>query len=171
MRGHGLSSFPDPVMTDHNGQQVAYLTATIPSNPSPAFKSAGHFEVGVARTNLAATLHRQGRLDEAETEYRRGLAIREREGGPDHPELAPALANLAKLLSQTDRDHEAESLYRRALAITDEALTPEHPTRRACAHALAELVAARGIVIGSPQPVTSRGSPRRPRRSTGQGLR
>jgi hypothetical protein len=40
MRDHGLSSFPDPMMTDHNGQQVAYLTATIPVEPSPAFKSA-----------------------------------------------------------------------------------------------------------------------------------
>ena len=40
MRNHGLPSFPDPTMTDHNGQQVAYLTATIPINPSPAFKSA-----------------------------------------------------------------------------------------------------------------------------------
>ena len=40
MRDHGLSSFPDPEMTDHNGQQVAYLTATIPINHSPAFKSA-----------------------------------------------------------------------------------------------------------------------------------
>ena len=40
MRDHGLSSFPDPTMTDHDGQQVAYLTATIPVDPSPAFKSA-----------------------------------------------------------------------------------------------------------------------------------
>ena len=27
-------------MTDHDGQPVAYLTATIPVDPSPAFKSA-----------------------------------------------------------------------------------------------------------------------------------
>ncbi len=40
MRDHGLSSFPDPTMTDHDGQKVAYLTATIPVDPSPAFKSA-----------------------------------------------------------------------------------------------------------------------------------
>ena len=40
MRDHGLSSFPDPTMTDHDGQQVAYLTATIPVDPSPAFKNA-----------------------------------------------------------------------------------------------------------------------------------
>jgi hypothetical protein len=40
MRDHGLSSFPDPKMTDHNGQQVAFITATIPVHPPPAFKSA-----------------------------------------------------------------------------------------------------------------------------------
>jgi hypothetical protein len=40
MRDHGLSSFPDPTMTDHDGQQVAYVTATIPVDPSPAFKTA-----------------------------------------------------------------------------------------------------------------------------------
>ena len=40
MRGHGESSFPDPTMTDHDGQQVAYLTATIVVDPSPAFKNA-----------------------------------------------------------------------------------------------------------------------------------
>jgi hypothetical protein len=40
MRDHGLSNFPDPTMTDHDGQQVAYLTATIPVDPSPPFKSA-----------------------------------------------------------------------------------------------------------------------------------
>jgi hypothetical protein len=40
MRAHGLASFPDPTMTDHNGQQVAYLTASIPVHPSPAFASA-----------------------------------------------------------------------------------------------------------------------------------
>ena len=40
MRDHGLASFPDPMMTDHDGQQVAYLTATIPVDPSPAFNSA-----------------------------------------------------------------------------------------------------------------------------------
>lgn len=40
MREHGLPSFPDPTMTDHDGQSVAYLTATISVDPSPAFKAA-----------------------------------------------------------------------------------------------------------------------------------
>jgi hypothetical protein len=40
MRNHGLPSFPDPTMTDHKGQQVAFLAVTIPVDPSPAFKNA-----------------------------------------------------------------------------------------------------------------------------------
>jgi hypothetical protein len=50
MREHGLPSFPDPTMTDHNGQQVAYLTATIPINPSRAFKSAQNACRGILPT-------------------------------------------------------------------------------------------------------------------------
>ncbi len=50
MRNHGLPSFPDPTMTDHNGQQVAYLTAAIPVDPSPAFKSAQNACRGILPT-------------------------------------------------------------------------------------------------------------------------
>lgn len=40
MRDHGLPSFPDPSMTDHNGQQVAYLGTSDSVKASPAFKTA-----------------------------------------------------------------------------------------------------------------------------------
>jgi hypothetical protein len=40
MRDHGLSSFPDPSMTDHDGQQVAYLPTPDSLMASPAFKVA-----------------------------------------------------------------------------------------------------------------------------------
>jgi hypothetical protein len=40
MRDHGLPSFPDPSMTDHNGQQVAYLDTPDSLQASPAFKAA-----------------------------------------------------------------------------------------------------------------------------------
>jgi hypothetical protein len=40
MRDHGLPSFPDPTMTDHNGQQVAYLATPSSLVASPAFKAA-----------------------------------------------------------------------------------------------------------------------------------
>ena len=40
MRKQGLPSFPDPSMTDHNGQQVAYLDTPDSLRASPAFKAA-----------------------------------------------------------------------------------------------------------------------------------
>jgi hypothetical protein len=40
MRAHGVPSFPDPAMTDHDGQQVAYLATPSALIASPAFKRA-----------------------------------------------------------------------------------------------------------------------------------
>jgi hypothetical protein len=40
IRDHGLSNFPDPSMTDHNGQQIAYLAPSDALVASPAYKSA-----------------------------------------------------------------------------------------------------------------------------------
>jgi hypothetical protein len=40
IRVHGLSSFADPVMTDHDGQQVGYLATPGAVLASPAFKTA-----------------------------------------------------------------------------------------------------------------------------------
>jgi tetratricopeptide (TPR) repeat protein len=56
---------------------------------------------GKTDTNDAATLsnianhyQEQGKYDEAEPFYRRALAIREKELGPDHPDIASSLNNL-----------------------------------------------------------------------------
>jgi hypothetical protein len=40
MRGDGVTGFPDPSMTDHDGQQVAYLATSNSLIASPAFKRA-----------------------------------------------------------------------------------------------------------------------------------
>jgi hypothetical protein len=40
MRGDGVTGFPDPSMTDHNGQRVAYLATSSSLAASPAFKHA-----------------------------------------------------------------------------------------------------------------------------------
>ncbi len=61
MRNHGLPSFPDPTMTDHNGQQVAFLAVTIPVDPSPAFKTAQNACRGILPTpnNISPTQRAQ----------------------------------------------------------------------------------------------------------------
>jgi hypothetical protein len=40
MRDHGLPLFPDPAMTDHNGQPIAYLPTPNSVAASPGFKRA-----------------------------------------------------------------------------------------------------------------------------------
>ena len=47
---------------------------------------------------LAMLLADQGKYAEAEPLYRRSLAIREKEYGPNHPKVAVAVNNLALLL-------------------------------------------------------------------------
>jgi tetratricopeptide (TPR) repeat protein len=76
---------------------------------------------------LALWLHNRAEYGEAETLYRRALAIDGKSLGPFHPDIATRLNNLASLLQDTDRLAEAEPFYRRALAIDEKALGPTHP--------------------------------------------
>lgn len=63
---------------------------------------------------------------EAESLYRRALAIDERSYGPEHPNVAIRLNNLALLLEATNRLAEAELLVRRELVITERSYGTEH---------------------------------------------
>jgi tetratricopeptide (TPR) repeat protein len=67
------------------------------------------------------------RYEDAETLFRRALAIDEASYGPDHPKMAIDLNNLAGLLKDTNRLAEAEPLIRRALAIDEASYGPDHP--------------------------------------------
>ena len=98
-----------------------------------------HLEVGIARTNLGALYHQAGRLEDAEREYRAGLAIREGTVGGGHPELAATLANLATVLASRGSFKQARETYLRALRLLDGKVTTEHPIRRDCEELLAEL--------------------------------
>jgi tetratricopeptide (TPR) repeat protein len=53
--------------------------------------------VGTALNNLAGLYRAQGRLAEAEPLFKRGLTIREKALGPEHPAVGIALNNLAWL--------------------------------------------------------------------------
>ena len=72
----------------------------------------------------------KNRNGEAESLYRRALAIAEKSYGPDHPDIARDLNNLAGLLQDTNRHSEAEPLYRRALAIDEKSYGPDHPNTK-----------------------------------------
>jgi hypothetical protein len=56
-------------------------------------------------------------MDDAESFYRRALAILEIHDGPDHPDVATTLLNYAGLLRQVKRKGEAQRLEERARAI------------------------------------------------------
>ena len=77
--------------------------------------------------NLAVFLYANGVWREAESLFRRALAIDEKSSGPDHPDVAIRLNNLAQLLKATNRSSEAEPLMRRALAIDEHSYGPVHP--------------------------------------------
>jgi tetratricopeptide (TPR) repeat protein len=62
----------------------------------------------------------QNRLEEAEAELRRSLALREAELGPAHPEVALSLARLGSLLRQRGRLAPAELYLERAYAVMTE---------------------------------------------------
>jgi tetratricopeptide (TPR) repeat protein len=64
-------------------------------------------------------LHRQGRLDEAATQYERALAIHEKALGADHVELAYDLTSLGECRLDQGRVDDAIPLLERALALRE----------------------------------------------------
>ena len=59
--------------------------------------------------------------------YKRSLAIREKELGPDHPSVGTSLNNLATLYQDQGNYAKAEPLLKRSLAIIEKAHGPDHP--------------------------------------------
>jgi tetratricopeptide (TPR) repeat protein/predicted Ser/Thr protein kinase len=79
------------------------------------------------RTNLGAVHNAQGKYEEAETEHRRALALRETARGPDHPAVAESRHNLGAVLDAQGKYEDAETQHRQALDIRGKALGPDHP--------------------------------------------
>ena len=78
---------------------------------------------------FASYYQSSGRYDDAEKLYKRALAGREEQLGPDHPDTLRTVQNLANVYSDKGRYDDAEELYKRALAGREEKLGPDHPTR------------------------------------------
>jgi tetratricopeptide (TPR) repeat protein len=77
--------------------------------------------------DLGMLLKEKVRYADAESFFRRGLAIGEANYGPNHPNVAIGLNNLADLLQDLGRFGEAEPLVRRALAIHEACHGPDDP--------------------------------------------
>jgi tetratricopeptide (TPR) repeat protein len=79
--------------------------------------------------NLGDVFEAQGRYDDAEPLFRRGLAIREKALRPDHPDLADSLNRLAAVHRIQGRPASAEPLHRRALDILEQGTGHRSPER------------------------------------------
>ena len=78
-------------------------------------------------SNLAENFFLQGDYVQAESHYKKALAIREQHLGYDHLRTASTYDSLARLYTVLGRYEEAGSLYRKALTIRERTLGPEHP--------------------------------------------
>ena len=80
-----------------------------------------------AAVNLADSLVRQGKYDEAETMQREVLAVRQRVLGAEHPDTLTAASNLAASLKSQEKYDEAEKMEREVLAVRKWVLGVAHP--------------------------------------------
>jgi tetratricopeptide (TPR) repeat protein len=88
---------------------------------------AGEDDVVVAQlyNNMGNNLLQMGRYDEALDYHQRGLAIRERLHGQEHPNVATSLSNMSLTLMSQGKAAEALPLAERALAIQERVLGPD----------------------------------------------
>lgn len=86
-----------------------------------------HFRVADTMNDLASAMASVGRFDDAETNYRQALKIRQRILGPAHPEIVQSLNNLASLETFRNRPFEAEAYARQALTLAEESMGKDHP--------------------------------------------
>jgi tetratricopeptide (TPR) repeat protein/CHAT domain-containing protein len=93
---------------------------------------------------LAALYQAQDRAAEAETLFKRALAIKEKALGPDHAELADIAINLADLYQKQGRFPEAEHLLKRVLTIHEKTFGPDHAEVADALLALAEVYRKQG---------------------------
>ena len=98
----------------------------------------------LALSNLAAVYSNQGRYDQAEPLFKRGLAVLEKANGPDDPEATVLMSNLADAYIHRHRYADAERLLKRAMAVTEKAYGPDHPDVAQALNNLAALYARQG---------------------------
>ena len=76
--------------------------------------------------NLGVVLLDEGRTEQAKTELRRALAVRERYLPPDHPHLARSYNALGSVALREGDPEKAAELFKKALALRKRTLGPDH---------------------------------------------
>ena len=96
----------------------------------PAIKDAAGTEenenYASAVAHLALVQHDLGKIQEAEPNYLRSLAIREKVLGPENPSVGIMLNSVAAFYDGTGRAVKAEPYYRRAIEVLERSLGPDH---------------------------------------------
>jgi len=96
------------------------VQATQTLHLAPGFPVVAHFF-----DNYATLLRDEGKLDEAESFYRKAMDVWAKNKNPDQPDVAGTLTNYAALLRKMDRAAEAEKLEARAATILANGNGPE----------------------------------------------
>ena len=84
-------------------------------------------EIAAVTGDMAQVAVGEGRLEDAETLFRRAVALAEEAAGGAHRATGLALNNLGSFLHDVNRSQEAEPIVRRALRIRERTLGPSDP--------------------------------------------
>jgi len=101
-------------------------------------------ELATLYHNLGGLEHARGRCARGEPLARRGLEIRERALGPEHPDVAADAAALAAILDGAGKREEAEALFRRSLTTFERVYGSHHYEIAVTLNNLAALHQAKG---------------------------
>jgi len=115
MRQHGLSNFPDPSMTDHNGQQVGYLAPSNSLVASPAFNSANNDCQRILLPDLDTTQAAAERAAREQHMLAFAKCIR-RHGVPDFPDPTTQGQLTQQMIASTGTDLQAPAVLAAAKA-------------------------------------------------------
>jgi len=96
-----------------------------------------------AAVNLAASLGRQGKYDEAEKMQREVLAVKQRMLGAEHPDTLMTANNLAASLTRQEKYDDAEKMMREVLAVKQRVLGADRPDTLSTAGNLADSSSAK----------------------------
>lgn len=108
-----------------------------------------HENYAAALNNLAFLHATLGQYDEAEELFKRALALREKNAGPNDLQVAKTLDTLSQMYVNQSRLGEAEPLMRRALAIAEKTLPGTDPYVSKLVNDLAVVVEQQGKYLES----------------------